>query len=324
MNVKLMRRLRAAAGDYVPLAELGGDLNQVRRELDAWEAFGYVLERHPLLGVAYRAASRRLCPDEIEHELGTRWIGARIAVWDRVGSTNDLAARAAALSRSNAGLVVLAEEQTAGRGRRGRRWSSPPRTSILMSVVLDPPDPIDTVGFLTALGAVAVAEVVEAWTNQTARIKWPNDVRVDRQKVAGILVERSGATVLGIGLNVLTQNDQFPSELADSVTSLALLRDGRAPGQDRLPELDRSSIARALIQAIDAWYDRGLLQGPRVVHQAWSQRCEALGRLIRIRTLDGEIEGTLLAADLDEGPRLQLHDDRVLNCPVNQVIEFVY
>ncbi len=178
----------------------------------------------------------RLCPDQIEHELAGRWLGRRIVVWNRVTSTNDLAARAGA-SRSNDGLVILAEEQTSGRGRRGRTWTAPPRSSILMSVVLFPPPqlmPGDSSGasgraWLTALGALATAEVVCSWTGQKARIKWPNDVRVEGRKIAGILVERALApstappfprqpaeaawgAVIGIGLNAnLSREDFRPS-----------------------------------------------------------------------------------------------------------------
>ena len=184
-------------GEYVPLDGLGPDTDRVRADLEALAAFGFGIERHPYRGAAYAGPADRLCPDQIEHELATRRIGRRIAVWSRVASTNDLAAQAGR-SASNEGLVVMAEEQTAGRGRRGRSWTAPPRSSILMSVLLFPPPdlapavPESAFGcaWLTAMGAVATAEVVSAWTGREAAIKWPNDVRVDGRKIAGILVER--------------------------------------------------------------------------------------------------------------------------------------
>ena len=192
LNMPLLDRLRAAAGDYVPLDGLGPDTDRVRDDLDALAAFGYGIERHPYRGAAYAGPADRLCPDQIEHELSTRRVGRRISVWSRVSSTNDLAARAA-VSASNAGLVVLAEEQTAGRGRRGRSWSAPPRSSILMSVLLFPPPHLAPAvpeaafgcAWLTVLGAVATAEVVTAWTGRNAAIKWPNDVRVERPESRG-------------------------------------------------------------------------------------------------------------------------------------------
>src|SRR3954462_8992189 len=116
MNIPLLRRLRDARGRFVPTHELGPDLAGIIDDLDELEAFGFALERHPYWGVAYRGPAGRLCPDQIEDRLETRRVGRRIAVWNRVTSTNDLAVRAAG-STSNEGLVVLAEEQSVGRGR---------------------------------------------------------------------------------------------------------------------------------------------------------------------------------------------------------------
>ena len=179
----------------MPLGELGADLDAAAIGAGALASFGFGVEQHPYRGVAYRGPAERLCPDQIEHGLATVRIGRRIAVWNRVTSTNDLAARAG-VSSSNDGLVILAEEQTAGRGRRGRSWMAPAGSSILMSVLLFPPSNLAVpeaafgCAWLTALAAVATAEVVTAWTGRHARIKWPNDVRIDGRKIAGILVER--------------------------------------------------------------------------------------------------------------------------------------
>ena len=100
------------------------------------------------------------------------------------------------------GAVAVCDEQTAGRGRLGRNWNAPPGTAILCSVLLRPP-PERTVAELSLVGGVAVAETVEAATTLAAQIKWPNDVLINRRKVAGILAEATeGAVVLGVGLNV--------------------------------------------------------------------------------------------------------------------------
>ena len=222
VNIPLLRRLRDAQGAFVMADELGDDLAGVRGDVEELRRFGFEIEEHPYGGFAYRAPAARLCPDQIEFELRTRLVGRRIAVWNRVGSTNDVAARGAG-SIANEGLVVLAEEQTAGRGRRGRAWTAPAGSSLLMSVLLFPPEPTADPGWLTALAALAVVEVVAAWSGRDARIKWPNDVRVDGRKIAGILVERGPGAVIGIGLNVNIRLDQFPDELRDSATSLRIL-----------------------------------------------------------------------------------------------------
>ena len=117
LNISLLDRLRANAGECVPLSELGANRQQVRDDLTSLVSFGFKIEQHPYRGACYVGPAERLCPDQIEHDLATRWIGRRIVVWNRVASTNDLAVRAGE-SRSNDGLVVLAEEQTSGRGAR--------------------------------------------------------------------------------------------------------------------------------------------------------------------------------------------------------------
>jgi BirA family biotin operon repressor/biotin-[acetyl-CoA-carboxylase] ligase len=291
LNIALLDRLRAAGGAFVPAPDLDPDPDRLRGDLDALEGFGFVLERHPYQGVAYRGPAPRLCPDQIEWGLGTRRIGRRVAVWNRVTSTNDLAARAAA-SAANDGLVILAEEQTAGRGRRGRSWSAPPGSAILMSVLLFPPEPLGEAAWLTALGAVAVAEVVEAATGLPARIKWPNDVRVGGRKVAGVLVERSSGSVLGLGVNACAGREDFPEDLRATATSLRLLT-GSA--------VDRSEQARALIRRLDALYEEGLSRGPEALNAPWRDRLEPIGRPAVAETPAGPVAGRLIDADLRDG-----------------------
>ena len=298
MNIPLLRRLRDAQGAFVPLSELGADLAAVRADLDEIEAFGFAVERHPYRGVGYRGPADRLCPDQIECGLDTRRVGRRVAVWNRVASTNDLAARAAH-SGANEGLVVLAEEQTAGRGRRGRSWTAPPRSSLLMSVLLFPPDALAGPGWLTALGAVAAAEVVAELTGLDARIKWPNDVRVGGRKIAGVLVERGPGAVVGIGLNANLAPDDFPPALRDAATSLRVLSGSR---------VDRSELARALIVRLDHWYDLGRVGGPETLNPPWRDRSEHLGREVRLSTPSGIASGRLDDLDLLSGLTLTAPD----------------
>jgi BirA family transcriptional regulator, biotin operon repressor / biotin---[acetyl-CoA-carboxylase] ligase len=279
-------------GGFIPLDTLGANLS----DLDELEAYGFRFERHPYHGVAYRGPSPRLCPDQIEWELNTRVIGRRIAVWNRVVSTNDLAARAA-MSSANDGLVVLAEEQTGGRGSRGRTWSSPCGSSILMSVLVFPSPTIDDLGWLTALGAVAVAEVVSRFDGLDARIKWPNDVRVGGRKLAGILVERGVGTVLGIGLNVNVE--EFPEEIRDSATSLQRLL-GRP--------LDRSEIVRALIQRLDFHHAHAIASGPDSLNEPYRRYSEHLGHSVEVSTTTETLHGRLVGIDLRTGLTLDLHE----------------
>lgn len=311
LNIGLRDRLRAAGGAYVPIAELGDEPGRIHADLDALSAFGFGIERHPYLGAAYLGPAERLCPDQVEHELATRRIGRRIAVWERVTSTNDLAAGACG-SAANDGLVILADEQTAGRGRLGRPWTAPPRSAILMSVVLFPPRDVEPPGpeagpgvaWLTAMGAVATAEVVSAWIGRPARIKWPNDVRVDGKKIAGILVERpaamarpSGAAehaaVIGIGLNVKLDGDALPADLRARATSLRIERGGRP--------VDRSEVARDLIRRLDHWYEAARSTGCAALEAPWRERSEHLGQIVRVETPAGPRSGRVVDLDLRLG-----------------------
>jgi BirA family biotin operon repressor/biotin-[acetyl-CoA-carboxylase] ligase len=319
LNIALLDRLRAAAGDFVPLNELGPDLERVRDELEALGSFGFGIERHPYCGAAYSGPAERLCPDQIEHGLATRWIGRRIAVWNRVASTNDLAARAGTCA-SNDGLVVLAEEQSAGRGRRGRSWTAPARSSILMSALVFPPSHLprelpEAAGgcaWMTVLAAIATAEVIGAWTGRDATIKWPNDVRVGGRKIAGILVERAlvparraagsrGApeseprcgVVIGIGLNGNVTHDGFPPELAVRATSLQIERCGAA--------VDRSELARDLIGRLDHWYETSRYEGASALDLPWCARSEHLGRIVRVATPARALTGRLIDLDVRNG-----------------------
>jgi BirA family biotin operon repressor/biotin-[acetyl-CoA-carboxylase] ligase len=286
--------LRAEAGRFVPLSELGNDLERVQRDLDELAAFGFGLERHPYHGAAYRGPAERLCPDQIEYALDTWRIGRRVAVWNRVGSTNDLAARAAG-SEANDGLVVLADEQTAGRGRLGRSWTAPARSSVLMSVLVFPAKALDATAWLTALGAVATAEVVAELTGRDARIKWPNDVRVDGRKIAGVLVERAAGSVIGIGLNANVTADDLGPELGRSATSLRVLT-----GEP----VDRSAVARRLIERLDYWYKLGHDRGAESLSPRWRDLSEHLGRLVRVTTPGADFVGRL--EDIGVGQALVL------------------
>ena len=228
--------------------------------------------------------------------MNSRIIGRRVAVWSKVASTNDLAAQAAS-SSANHGLVILAEEQTSGRGRRGQAWTSPPGSSILMSVLLFPTSALDDLAWLTALGAVAVAEVVTRLAGLDARIKWPNDVRVGGRKLAGVLVERGQGTVLGIGLNVNV--DEFPGEIRDSATSLQRLL-GRP--------LDRSEVARALIQRLDFHHNQAMISGADSLNDPYRKLSEHLGRQVEVTTTTETLIGRLFDLDLRTGLTLKLSE----------------
>jgi BirA family biotin operon repressor/biotin-[acetyl-CoA-carboxylase] ligase len=161
-----------------------------------------------------------------------------------------------------------------------------------MSVLVFPPQALAAPGWLTALGAVAVAELSEELTGQRAGIKWPNDVRIAGRKLAGVLVERGAGAVVGIGLNINATADDFPAPLRDTATSLRVL-----VGEP----LDRSEVARRLIERLDAHYTLGCDAGPGPLDDAWRQRLEWLGAPVVAETPSGAHRGVLTDASLVGG-----------------------
>lgn len=144
------------------------------------------------------------------------------------------------------GAVAVADHQTAGRGRLGRSWVAPPGTAIAVSVLLRPPRD-RKLAQVPLVGGLAAAEAVEEELGLSSQIKWPNDVMVNRRKVAGALAEaRDGAVVLGIGINVNQTRDELPRDVRQPVASLRTI-DGR--------EHDRAALLTDLLARLDRFYE---------------------------------------------------------------------
>lgn len=194
------------------------------------------------------------------------------------------------------GAVATADHQTAGRGRLGRAWEAPPGTALLVSILLRPPADRDLaeVSLLAALAtAEAVDEALEFW--RSAQIKWPNDVMVNRRKVAGILAEaREGAVVVGIGVNVNQTRDQLPDDTRVPAASLRML-DGR--------EHDRRALLADILARLDAYYASWLERGLDAVYGELGARDFLRGRRV---TVDGE---DALAVQIQRDGRLRVAVD---------------
>ncbi len=203
-------------------------------------------------------------------------IASSVHYFESIGSTNDVALRLAAESPS-AGPVVIADEQSSGRGRRGRAWFSPPGSGLYVSIVLTPSaargSPARATGLLTLAIGVALAEGVEAAAGLAPDIKWPNDLTIGRRKLAGILTEAASASdrpgapaavVTGFGINVGPM--AYPPELADRATSLETEL-GRP--------FDKAQLLVELLAAVARRYE-DLLEGRfDAILDTWRQRSPA-------------------------------------------------
>jgi BirA family biotin operon repressor/biotin-[acetyl-CoA-carboxylase] ligase len=207
------------------------------------------------------------------------------------GSTNDRA-RELALAGAPHGTLVTASEQTAGRGRQGRRWSAPPDSALLLSLVLRFA-PVDAPRLLPLAAAVAVSDVAGA----DARVKWPNDVVFARgrqlAKLAGILIEgrpQQGWAVLGIGLNVAVDLSELPAELRHSAATMGLSRSQIEPVLSALLHALARRIHEPAQATLAAWRERDALRGRTVAWAAGEGRAEGIdgmGRLIVARADGG-------------------------------------
>jgi BirA family transcriptional regulator, biotin operon repressor / biotin---[acetyl-CoA-carboxylase] ligase len=249
-----------------------------------------------------------------EWQLDTRRLGRRVLIFDRLDSTNTLAARLAAEGATE-GIAILADEQTAGRGQHGRTWQAGPGDGVLLSLLLFPPPALRRPAVLTAWAAVGVCGVVREVTGVPARIKWPNDVLVRGRKVCGILIEQGGgasglATVAGIGLNVRQSAEAFAAADLPEAASLAQL----APAPP-----DTAEVARLLIRRLDEEYDRLCLGDLSALEESWRSHLDLLGRQVVAECQDGtHVAGRLRAlsfegVELDRpgAPPLVLRPERV-------------
>ena len=246
------------------------------------------LDRPPLNAAALRRALVRE---------GGLW--SDVEVVQSTGSTNsDLVARAAG-GETPEGVILVAEEQTSGRGRLDRQWTAPPRSGLFLSVLLRPAEvPVARWGWLPLLTGIAVATGLARTAGVDTALKWPNDLLVtvggEERKAGGILAERAGAdgVVVGVGINVTLRADELPVPQAGS---LAL---AGAVGTDRDP------LLRGMLRALEDWYGRWRSAGgdPAAcgLQDTYAAGCATLGRVVRAELPgDRSVVGEAVAVDGD-------------------------
>jgi BirA family biotin operon repressor/biotin-[acetyl-CoA-carboxylase] ligase len=261
----------------------------------------------------------RLDPDLIRANLKTKRIGRQVLVYDRTSSTNDIAAEYAR-NPDNDGLVVFAEEQTAGRGRTGATWQGGRAQSLLFSIALvDCPISNE---LLSLTCAVAVAEAIGKIGGCQAGIKWPNDIILDGKKVAGILLESkgqrtagsdqkigdrthpspvvrppsSGTRVIGVGINCHQTPESFPPDLQATAASLDLISGTRC---------QRVTVAKRVLTSLDHWLRVAERNGRQVI-ETWSRLSTQLGQRVTLSYNKRRYSGNCIGVDPEKGLILQL------------------
>ena len=309
MKAELLKILRDADG-FVSGQQLCEQFGVSRTAV--WKAVrklkeeGYQIDAVQNRGYRLTGSLELLNAEEIISRLHTRWLGRNCVCLESVDSTNTCVRRLAE-EHAPEGTLVMAEEQTGGRGRRGRAWSSPKGEQIAMSVLLRPHIRPERASQMTLLAAMAAARAVRAVCGLEAGIKWPNDVILGSRKVCGILTEMNTEVdcihyvVIGTGVNV-NQTD-FPEELRETAVSLRMAAGRR---------FSRAELAARILDELEPLYELFCkTEDLRGLEEEYNVLCVNRGRRVRVELPGGSYTGTAEGIDRN-GELLVRRDDGIV------------
>lgn len=296
--------LYSRTGEYISGQTVADGLGVTRaaiwKAIESLRADGYVIESSRARGYRLASVPDLLGAREVRLGLKTHTIGSVVHALDEVDSTNSYASRLASGDAPD-GTVVVADYQTSGRGRLGRRWESPKGVNIYTSIILRPGFPPAEAPLITLAASVALVTAVRGLYGLAASIKWPNDMLISGKKSAGILTEMSAEPdrvrhiVLGVGIDVNMPLEEFPVEIRE-ISSSVMLELGR--------KVNRAELMRRFLEEMERCYTM-LLRGERApLLDEWRSLSGMLGRRVRVTTLRGVTEGTAL--DINESGYLLL------------------
>jgi BirA family biotin operon repressor/biotin-[acetyl-CoA-carboxylase] ligase len=311
VRTSILNMLRNYSNEYLSGEEISKQLAVSRtaiwKQIQTLKQAGYEIEAHPRKGYRLKGVPDRLLPDEIRDHLSTMILGKQeIYYFNDIDSTNNEAKKQANLG-CHEGAIILSEMQNSGRGRISRSWFSPAGKGIWLSVVLRPPfHPYDAPK-CTLLAAVAVTKAIRKVTQVQCGIKWPNDILYEGKKLVGILTEMSAEmdainyVVIGMGINVNIDQQEFPEELKKIATSLSL-----AAGKP----IERLALLQAILIELEREYNNVIQHGFLTVLDDWRELSVTLGQTVDV--LGGSKEFSGLAVDIDnDGALLVQTEDRI-------------
>jgi len=295
ISLKLLHLLRQAK-DYISGEELSEKLAVSRTAI--WKRIGSLKKEGFNIEASTRKGYRLIQSEDpygkvsIQGRITGKILGSSLKFYQEVDSTSNVLKKLAA-ENAPEGTIVISDAQAAGRGRRGRAWISPAGLGIWMSVLLRPDLHPSQVQTLTLAASAAVMRALVPLGIEGLGIKWPNDIIINGKKVCGILTELSAEAekvdwvIIGIGLNVNHDHDDFQTEIRDIATSLRL--SGR-----RDSFYNRSEIAANIINELDAVYRGFLDKGPEWVVGEWKKWNVTLGKRVRLISQAGTREAEAL------------------------------
>lgn len=253
MKEEILRLLRSADG-YISGQELcnrfGVSRTAVWKAINQLKEAGYEIEAQQNKGYRLMAAPDLMTEAEIKSLMHTEWVAKEVLYFDTIDSTNTKAQELAEKGYPS-GILVVADKQESGKGRRGRSWVSPSGTGIFMTLMIKPDINPNNASMLTLVAALAVAKAITSVTGEEALIKWPNDIVVNGKKVCGILTEMNAQfdyinhIVVGIGINV--HNESFPEEISQMASSLMIEAGGK--------RFHRAQIIAETMSYFEQYYD---------------------------------------------------------------------
>lgn len=298
MRNRVLELLRASGNEAVSGEEISRKLDISRtavwKHIQTLKNDGYDIDSLPKRGYILRKIPNRLYPQEILAHLKTKWLGRAICYKDLIDSSNNLG-KTLANNGCPDGLVVVAEEQGAGKGRLSRGWISPHAKGIWFSVVLKPSFLPEEASKCTLLSAVAVVKAINKIKGVNAAIKWPNDILLKGKKLVGILTEMNAEfghinyIVIGIGINTNATPDDYPDEVKSLAVSIA----------DAAEEpFTRVELLCEILKNMEELYELACKEGFVSIFEEWRKYSCTLGQEVKVIAPDMTYFGT--AVDIDE------------------------
>jgi len=293
--LKFLREKEYVSGEVLA-KKLGISRVAVWKQIQKLKNMGYKITSDQNLGYCLVSRPDLLLPQEIKRGLSTNYIGKEIYYFSELKSTN-IMAKEKALHRAEGideGTLIIAERQSAGKGRLGREWFSPVG-GIWFSIILYPQLSPSYISRITLMTAVAVVKAIKICTQIESRIKWPNDILINEKKVCGILTEMSAEldiinwVVVGIGINVNIDHREFPKDIREKTTSLK-----KTSGR----EVQRVKLVQTFLQEFEKHYEILKRREFSSILKEWKLYSHTLGRKIRVDMGEKIITGE--AVDINE------------------------
>ncbi len=304
---QLIEALSGAGGEFLSgqaLAEIiGCSRTAIWKHIEELRKDGFVLEAVRNKGYRIVSTPEDISENDILFGLETDRFGRNVHYYESLGSTQK-AAHQLAYDGAPEGTLVIAEEQTSGRGRLGREWHSLSGKGIWMSLIVRPDLPPQQAPQFTLVTAVAIARAIEEVTGITPEIKWPNDVLINGKKVVGILTElqaesdKISSLIIGIGMNANHEHDDFPLAVKQTATSLFIEKGEKIP---------RARLIQAFLKNFERYYSLYITEGFKPIRILWESYAISIGKRVKATTVTGIIAGRALGIT-DEGV-LKIEDD---------------